>query len=34
MEHKQACNNSENKDSQFATTLARGIDLLLCYRVG
>src|SRR4051794_7933221 len=34
MEHNQASNNSEDKDSQFATTLARGIDLLLCYRVG
>lgn len=26
--------SDEFKDPQFATTLARGIDLLLCYRVG
>lgn len=25
---------ADSKDPQFATTLARGIDLLLCYRVG
>jgi DNA-binding IclR family transcriptional regulator len=34
MKHNQPCSDSEAKDSQFATTLARGIDLLLCYRVG
>jgi DNA-binding IclR family transcriptional regulator len=34
MKHNQPCSNTEDKDSQFATTLARGIDLLLCYRVG
>jgi len=34
MKDKQPCSDTEQKDSQFATTLARGIDLLLCYRVG
>ncbi|MCW8198056.1 IclR family transcriptional regulator [Verminephrobacter aporrectodeae subsp. tuberculatae] len=27
-------NDTENKDRQFATTLARGIDLLLCFHAG